>query len=275
METAGLSLLNFQKSNRLLNPNTITAIKGDKTARELPSRTVNSVGKIIGSTVDHPSRAVLLGLADDGCPVFLDLIDHSAGSILVISDRGYGKTHQLQVILDSAVHLKLSPKMRIVVISPNPWEWQYQLKTYENKPVSIDCYGWLDPHSIDVIKNLTEMTQNRLVDQQSCNDIILILDEVSNMRYLDEESQVYLNFLYTSGPQERVWPFASISADMDHPNKDMLDLFKTWIFGHVNSLPGIFSRERNDKDLVANEPGQFSINMEGKWFSYRLPMIGR
>ena len=165
--------------------------------------------------------------------------------------------------------------MRIVVISPNPWEWQYQLKAYENEPVLIDCFGWLDPHSIDVIKNLTEMTQNRLVDQQSCNDIILILDEVSNMRYLDEESQVYLNFLYTSGPQARVWPFASISADMDHPNNDMLDLFKTWIFGHVNSLPGIFSQERNDKDLVANEPGQFSINLEGKWFSYRLPMIGR
>lgn len=275
METAGLSVLNVQKSDHLLRLNALKVIKGKRNARELPSKPINSVGRIIESLMDLPSRAVLLGMADNGHPVLLDLLDCSAGSILVISDRGYGKTHQLQVILDSAVTVKLSHKMYVVVISPTPWEWQYQLQAYEKKPVSVKCLGWQEPHTIKVIKHLTEMTQDRLVDQRQSKDIILILDEVSNMSYLDEESQVSLNFLFTSGPQVKVWPFASISADRGHPHRDMMDLFKTWVFGHVSSLPGIFIQERLDSNLVDNEPGQFSVKMEGKWFSYRLPMIGR
>lgn len=275
METAGVSVLNVQESDHLPRLNFMKAIKGTRNSRELPSKPINSVGRIIESLKDLPNRAVLLGMADDRHPVLLDLLDCSAGSILVICDSGFGKTHQLQVILDSAVSIKLSNKMSVVVISPNPWEWHYQLHTYEKKPVSIECLGWQEPHTIKVIKHLTEMTQDRLVDQRQSKDIILILDEVSNMRYLDEESQVSLNFLYTSGPQARVWPFASLSADRDHPDRDMMDLFKTWIFGHVSSMPGIFFQERLDRNLVDNEPGQFSVMMEGKWFSYRLPMIGR
>lgn len=275
MDTAGFSVLNVQKSDHLPRLNFMKAIKGTRNARELPSKPINSVGRIIESLMDLPNRAVLLGMANDRHPVLLDLIDCSAGSILVISDSGFGKTHQLQVILDSAVSIKLSNKMSVVVISPNPWEWQYQLQTYEKKTVSIERLGWQEPHTIKVIKHLTEMTQDRLVDQRQSKDIILILDEVSNMRYLDEESQVSLNFLYTSGPQARVWPFASLSADRDHPDRDVMDLFKTWIFGHVSSMPGIFFQECLDSNLVDNEPGQFSVKMEGKWYSYRLPMIGR
>jgi hypothetical protein len=275
METASLSVLNVQKRDHLLRLSTMKAIKGTRNARELPSRQINSVGRIIESLMDLPSRAVLLGMADDRRPVLLDLLDCSAGSSLVISDSGYGKTHQLQVILDSAVAIKLANKMGVVVISPDPWEWQYQLQAYEKKPVSIECLGWQEPQTIKVIKHLTAMTQDRLVDQRQSKDFILILDEVSNMKYLDEESQVSLNFLYTSGPQARIWPFASLSADREQPDRDMMDLFKTWVFGHIRSLPGIFIQERSDSILVDNEPGQFSVKMEGKWFSYRLPMIGR
>jgi hypothetical protein len=274
METAGLSVLNVQKSDHLPKLNFMKAIKGTRNARELPAKPINSVGRIIESLMDLPTKAVLLGMADDGHPVFLDLLDFSAGSILVISDQGYGKTHQLQVILDSAIAIKLSNNLSVFVISLNPWEWQYQLQAYEKKHVSFEYLGWQESHTIKVIKHLTEMTQDRLVDQRQSKDIILILDEVSNMRYLDEDSQVSLNFLYTSGPQARIWPFASLSADRDHPDRDMMDLFKTWIFGHVSSMPGIF-QERLDSNLVDNEPGQFSVKMEEKWFSYRLPMIGR
>jgi len=272
MEITSVSTLKGLKSNHLVRPN---EMKQQRNAKNLPSQPVNSVGRIIGSITHLPNRAVLLGMADDGYPVLLDLLDCSVGSTLVISDRGFGKTHQLQVILDSSVTVKLSPELSIFVISPNPWEWQCQLKAYEMKPVSIDCVGWQDPHTIRVIKHLAEMTQDRLVDQSCGRDIILILDEISNMHYLDMESQVSLNFLYTSGPQVRVWPFASLSADRDDCDRDMMDLFKTWIFGHISSMPDIFSQERLDTSLVDNDPGQFSIKMEEKWFTYRLPMIGR
>jgi len=275
METAGLSLLKVQKSNHLLRLNTMKAIKRTRNARVIPPKSINSVGRIIESLMDLPRRAILLGMAEDERPVLLDLIDCSVGSILVLSDSGYGKTHQLQVILDSAISFKLSHKMSVLVISPNPWEWQYQLQAYEKGPVSIECLGWQESHTTRVIKHLTEMTQDRLVDQSYSRDIILILDEISNMCYLDQESQVALNFLFTSGPQARIWPFASITTDKGHPDRDMMDLFKTWIFGHIRSMPGIFFQERMDRNLVDNEPGQFSIKMEEKLISYRLPMIGR
>jgi len=274
METVGLSLLTVQKNDHLLRLNSRKAITETRNAREIPPKSINSVGRIIESLMDLPSRAVLLGMAEDERLVLLEMFDCSAGSILVLSDSGYGKTHQLQVILDSAISFKLSPKMSVLVISLNPWEWQYQLQAYEKKSISIECLGWQDPHTAKIINHLTEMAQDRLVDQSYSRDIVLIVDEVSDMYYLDQESQVSLNFLFTSGPQARIWPFASITTDKGHPDRDMMDLFKTWIFGHISSMPSIFFQECMDRNLVDNEPGQFSIKMEGKWFSYRLPMIG-
>ena len=69
-----------------------------------------------------PGGSLLLGLAEDGLPVLLDLYDPAPGPLLVAGDGGSGKTAFLQS-LARAAGLQDSSDIQFGVITPFPEEW--------------------------------------------------------------------------------------------------------------------------------------------------------
>ncbi len=236
---------------------------------------IRSVGRIMNSLKDLPRRAILLGVADDDKPVLLDLDESDPGSILVYCDQGYGKTHQLQVIVDSIIKARYCSRMKIEVLSANPWEWEGPSVMNIQRKKCVNVLAWNDPQVEKMIARLAEIVQQRIIDQCDSREIILVLDEVNRMEKLSEQAQVNLNFIFSTGPKVKVWPVASMSVERRRTfTSDLVDLFDTLILGHISNQMRM-AGYRCDECLASElDPGEFMVKAGGRWNAYRLPMIG-
>ena len=79
-----------------------------------------SVGSILRHLHPSPYASLLVGLRSTGRLCFLDLTRPECSPVLVLGDRAVGKTHQLQVMVASALHLSLPHETQVVVISCHP-----------------------------------------------------------------------------------------------------------------------------------------------------------
>ncbi len=70
-----------------------------------------------------PQHAVLLGRCQDGLPFLMSLGDPELGAILIGCEQGFGKTHHLQVLVDSAIQSHSPRDLQVAVLTLNPAEW--------------------------------------------------------------------------------------------------------------------------------------------------------
>ncbi len=235
---------------------------------------INTVGNIMDALVSVASRTGLLGVSNDAQPILLDLKKTNYGSILITSEPGFGKTHQLQVITESVLSRQYRYKIRVVILTNSPWEWQTQAERHQQIGCRIECHHWQADDTPELIRKLVEIVQLRQVDKRQARDILLVMDEIDMLAMLDEETRVFVNYLISCGALAQVRTIATLTVnpDIDFP----LDThpFKTHICGHHSKMGKKLIDDKPGIDPASLNPGEFAINIEGKSISYRLPMIG-
>src|SRR5688572_11815505 len=91
--------------------------------RPLPTPGQPTLKSVLADSGSLPHQAVLLGLAQDGLPVLLNLYDPVPGPILVTGDEASGKTSLLKMIARATQHLHSPSEVQYGVVTAHPDEW--------------------------------------------------------------------------------------------------------------------------------------------------------
>lgn len=236
---------------------------------------LNTVGQILEKINAPPDHSVLIGTCLNGLPIFLEFSDPSIGSILVVCDQGCGKTHQLQVISESAVRLSQPGSLQIAVLSLNPGEWTNLLNQPFSAYINKGVFVWYEPKAQKMIETLTGLAEKRRQGQCLDANILFFLDDLQALEDLNWETQVNLRWLLEYGPQSNIWPIATLQTKAFAEMRFWVETFKPKITGSI--VDPAFQTCAEGLDLATNsflEPGEFSVNLGNRRLQYRLPMLG-
>ncbi len=235
----------------------------------------DTVGSILAETRPVPAQSVLLGRCSDRMPFFLSLTDPELGAILVSGDEGCGKTHQLQVMVDSAISTCAPHQLQIAVLTHHPEDWGRICLQSTQKMYFQGCFAWYDKRAEDLIDSLTDLAEARRESRQTGPDILFVLDDLNYVEGLSLEAQVNLRWLLSYGAQSNIWVVAAIKASYALELGYWLEPFRTRILGRTRNLkqaetltlqPGALL-----KDLSHNV---FRAWTGSQWLTYRLPLLG-
>src|SRR5689334_6989403 len=76
-----------------------------------------SLSNVLTEFSPLPQAALFLGVANDGLPVLLNLLDPVPGPLLIVGDSESGKTRLLQVIARGVEKAQTSPNIKFVVLT--------------------------------------------------------------------------------------------------------------------------------------------------------------
>ncbi len=212
-----------------------------------------------------PRDALLLGMDGDGLPVLLSLRDPDSGPILLVSDRGCGKTIFLQVLARSVMQLFPAEEIGLVVLTRFPGEWQ----ELESAPHLMGIFPVYEPVSLDLLYDLACRAETGTTDRS----ILLLFDGLDFASRMNPAGQDNLRYLLAYGPQAHIWPIVSVNALRTVKMPDWLSYFHTRIYGHIG--------HRELADELTPLPGaeldsllpvaQFSIRKKSQWLKFWLP----
>ncbi len=234
-----------------------------------------TVGEVLASTRPLPAKSLMLGRCADGLPFLMSMADPAIGSILISGDRGCGKTHQLQAIVDAAVRTFRPSELQITVISHNPAEWQTLQGGSQFTKYLQGIFAWYDPSLTDQIQRLTAVAEARRAGEHNGPANLVILDDLNFVEILDCESQVNLRWLLEYGVQSDFWMIGALNASLARELPFWIEVFRTNIIG--------WSRVDGASDLPCSpsgsypetlEPGQFRAWAGKAWITYQLPLLG-
>ena len=234
---------------------------------------INTVSQIIKSLPNLPETAVLLGICHDGVPILLDLVESTIGSVLVMCDEGCGKTHQLQVIVESSVLLNDGGGIQVGILSKNPWEWENSIESYPDSFI-LGCHNWHSDRTAELITFIIDICEERLKDSRAHNNILFVLDDLDEINKLDNESKLALEWLFDYGPEANIWPIASLCSDSTDTQQYFGNCFRTQIIGRLGLKQSCSRSNQYFTGSSDFDPGEFAVSINDKWMTYRLPMLG-
>jgi hypothetical protein len=216
-----------------------------------------------------------MGECRDGLPFLMQLTDPALGAILIGGDQGCGKTHQLQVMVDSAIRLNPPHDLQISILTHNPNEWRAFWGRKRQEKYLYQLKAWYDPGAEELIEGLLHLAEERREGKRQGASIVLILDDFNFVEEISYAAQVNLHWLLAYGAQSGIWIMAAIKANYADKFRYWIDSFRTRIIGAaVNSEDAeILSADEDIKgeDLT---PGFFRIWTGVEWLTYRLPLLG-
>ncbi len=234
-----------------------------------------TVGRLLSCIRPYPRRSLLLGQCDDELPFILELGDPELGAILVSCEKGGGKTHQLQVMVDSAALLNTPSQLQIFILTFKPEEWQTWQTSAKRKKHLQGVFAWYDPWAESMLQSLVDLAEARREKQCLGADVLLILDDLNFVEDLSYEAQVNLHWLLEYGSQSAIWPVGAINAHQAKDFRYWVDPFCTRIIGQVKKL--------ENHEILAMQPGPGTDKLEpavfrawlgNAWRTYRLPLLG-
>jgi hypothetical protein len=246
--------------------------------QRLPKRVgaqVLTVASLLDSIRPIPDRSILLGRCMDGLPFLMEFGDPNLGAILIGSEMGHGKTHQLQVMMESAIRTLSAHRLQVAILTLNTEEWTRFSDSSANQNYLQGLYAWYDPAAERLIASLTELAESRRDSQRIGADVLFILDDLTAVKDLSCEAQVNLRWLLEYGAQSRVWVIATVDAKQALSMRYWIDPFRTRIIGRV------YGEDQTDilsirPDVITADlsPGQFKVWTGESWFKYSLPLLG-
>lgn len=264
-----------------INPCTIPMVMPGKKRRNLDERRLKTlgnpftVGNLLLKAQPLPEKPVLLGQCADGLPLFLTLSDHEPGTVLVGGNYGCGKTHQLQVMAESAMRSSTPQKIQLVVLTSRTDEWQGLYQSDRWSKYLQKMHAWYDPRSEEVIQMLTELVEARQRGKKNGTDILLVLDGLNYVENLAIETQVKLHWLLEYGSQYGIRIVASINASGVDAFRFWIDPFQTRLIGKTGSgQNAAILSTRSDSEAGRLDHGMFRAWSGRGWMTYRLPMLG-
>ena len=222
-----------------------------------------------------PQQAVLLGRCADGLPFLMSLGDPELGAILIASQQGYGKTHHLQSLIDSALQTHTPRKLQVAVLTLNPAEWNRLANRPAVRNYLQGVAAWYDPQAEALIASLTELAESRREGRQRGPDILLALDDLPALQDLPWEAQVNLRWLLEYGSQSGIWIVATVNAAEVVDFRYWIETFRTRIVGRMEDEAAAEVLALNETEMVKTlAPGEFLAQTGTDWVSYALPLLG-
>lgn len=256
--------LNFRKKNR----------PASQTRRKALHNLI-TVENLITSLKPVPSHAVLLGQCRDGLPFLMEMGDPEIGGVLIGCESGCGKTHQLQVMVDSAMKTHAANEIQVLILTLNPAEWVRLNRNPEYQDYLLGIHAWYDPKAEEQIQYLTALAEARRDSGKRGPSILLIMDDLNYVEDLSLEAQVNLRWLLAYGAPSDIWLVSTINASLAQDYKYWIEPCRTRILGRImtqknSQVLGI----RPDSEASRLSPGEFKIWTGTNWLNYHLPLLG-
>jgi hypothetical protein len=217
----------------------------------------------------HPDT-LLFGVASDGLPLLLNLRDPRTGPLLILGDRGSGKTAFLQFLAHATNRLLPSEKVRYAVLTNFPDEW----RDFESAGHCIDILPGYGDSTTQLLYELA--CQVEAAETGPANPaVLLFFDGLDSVLQLDQAGQENLLYLLHYGPKAAVWPIVSVNAAQATKLQQWLTFFHTRIYGRIDQahvaaeltpLPGA--------GLNTLFPGaQFCLRQKSHWLRFWMPSL--
>ena len=215
----------------------------------------------------------MLGMAADGLPVLLNLYELAPSPILVVGDRGSGKTAFYNCWRAALISRRRPTRqdpgdVQFGVVSNFTDEWS----SLEASAASMGIWPAFHSSSEGFIHNMLNWADRPLHGRQV---LILLLDDLASMVNASYEAQQDLRWLLLHGPDKRVWTVATLNTLRATRLRPWLGLFRTHIFGFIHQ-PALAQTLTGDAqaDLASMLPGlEFSLKQETGWLQFRIPAI--
>jgi len=224
--------------------------------------------ELIAQNPTLPNDTLMLGMANDGLPVLLNLYEPAPGPVLVVGDSGVGKTSLMQTLARATDLIQDPSDIQFGVVSSNPNEW----KTLDASPGSLGVWPANHSSAQDFIQRITDWAGQPEHGRQI---IVLFLDDLASIINTSYEIQENIKWLLLNGSKNQVWIVASLNVVRAIRMRVWLDLFNTHIFGYIQQ-PSLARALTTDSlsDFESLVPGlEFDIKQQGEWLRFWLPAI--
>ncbi len=209
-----------------------------------------------------PEEALFAGQAQDNLPVFLNLKDPTAGSVLIVGDAGAGKTNFLRVLACSAIATHSVDEIQFAVFTNQPSQW-YDL--WDN-PLCFGVFPICRNETAKFIRSLIEWRAHRGM----MKPVLLLIDGIEP---LDQESTPDLRKALADGAAQSVWPIATIDPGRCQHINAWLKMFQTHVFGYAclghNASP-LVDMPRFGLDRIVKGV-QFCLKENKDWIKFWVP----
>jgi hypothetical protein len=214
-----------------------------------------------------PSGSLLLGLAEDGLPVLLDLYDPAPGPLLVAGDGGCGKTAFLKS-LARATNLHDPGDLQFGVLTPFPEEW----RDHEALPGCLGVWPAYHPSAHEFLKQLVSWSE---VMGETRQVVLLFVDGLDLLTTSSSELRASLRWLLANGPARQVWPVVAANPGRLARLQAWMEYFPTRILGRIrHAQTARLLAEGRELDLGALVPTeQFGLLRSEGWLKFWLPPL--
>jgi hypothetical protein len=234
-----------------------------------------TVGKLLSPVKPVPKGSILLGKCKDDLPFLMQLTDPVMGAILIGGDAACGKTHQLQVMVDSAMRLNAPHDFQVSILTHKPYEWRSFWRASDEDRYLYQIKAWYDPSAEELIEGLVHLAEVRREGERQGAGIFLVPDDFNFVEDLSYEAQVNLHWLLAYGAQSGIWIAAAIKANYAERFRYWIDCFRTRIVGSMgDSGDADILSCRNDSLANTLQSGYFRVWTGTEWLSYSLPLLG-
>ena len=215
-----------------------------------------------------PSGSLLLGMANDGLPVLLNLYDPSPGSILLIGDPGSGKTTLLKTLALTIARLYEANDVQFSVTTSATESWG----DMEGLP---NCAGICSINGNDARELVASLFDWAHQNNKSQQVVLFLVDDLGKTSQWDETAKSQLRWLLMRGPSRRIWPILTLNPLMIADVKEWLPLFRTFIYGKISNpmLSGIFTGASNAHLDTLQGGTEFSMKEGNHWLKFWIPGI--
>lgn len=234
-----------------------------------------TVGRLLSKIKQTPQQTMLLGQCQDGLPILMGLDDPTVGAVLISGENSCGKTHQLQVMVESLIRRHTPDDLQISILTLHPEEWAYLQQDHHRQKFIHTIRAWYDHRSEKMIRELSEIAEFHRDGNQSQTRQMVILDDLNFIEYLSYVSQINIHWLLTYGVQLGFTMLATINAVYCNDYRYWIDIFRTRILGKIDlqdEADTLAMRPGSSAEIL--EPGFFRIWTEHDWLTYRLPLLG-
>lgn len=171
--------------------------------REIRQAHRPTLEEVLEEYLPLPKSSIFFGVAEDGLPVLLDLGNAAVGALLLLGDRGSGKTHLLRTVARALIQTKDAAYVRFTVITRHPEEWEDLRKA----PHCEGVFGASENGASDMLYSLAARGH---ADRERSFTLVF-LDDLTLVQSLEYEIRLHTQWLLARGPKRKIWPVVTLA----------------------------------------------------------------